>query len=77
SHARLSLQPSNKLLSLIKNLSQRNRYLLIHSSRDEDSNIPDTLCEYFDVKTSNINQIHNTVLQLYLKTYFQTKSDED
>lgn len=77
SHARLSLQPSNKLLSLIKNLSQRNRYLLIHSSRDEASNIPDTLCEYFDVKTSNINQIHNTVLQLYLKTFFQTKSDED
>ncbi len=70
--AKLDLQPNEKLLNLVKNLSFRSRYLLIHSTNGEVEDVQKNLSDYFKVQITVTSQIHNSVLHLYLKTFFQT-----
>ncbi len=71
--ARLDLQPNEKLLSLVRNLSLRNRYLLILSTSENKEILYKNISDYFGIKVTN-NKILNSVLKLYLKTFFQTKN---
>ncbi len=72
--ARLDLQPKERLLSMAKSLSIRDRYLLIEQPIDKKADLYKKMSDYFDVKVTN-NQLQNSVLYQYITTFFQTKKE--
>jgi len=67
--ARLDIQPSEKLLDLLKNLELRRGYLLINCQRDEKETFHKKLEKYFALTNILDNKLSNSVLYQFAKTF--------
>ncbi|MBK5114876.1 MAG: helix-turn-helix domain-containing protein [Candidatus Heimdallarchaeota archaeon] len=74
--ARLDLEPSNNLLSLMKSLVFCKNYLLVRHTRDDKNKVYTELRNHFEIAILKSNMIQNSILHQYAKTFFLMKPEE-